>query len=177
MADAAGQDARVDAPLIDAPSVDAPRIDASIDAPMSDAEADAAATCLGTAESCGQNPTACVNCAGNAAGHTCIGNTMCGCNVETDCPTFVACDTSTHACTNACSATQPCNGGCCSMSACHTGDQMGACGNTGVECLQCGTQATGHMCVPTSNGGFCGCSSNNDCPGGGTCNTTTHLCI
>jgi hypothetical protein len=163
--------------MIDAPMIDAPMSDGSMSDATADAEGDGATTCLGTPASCGQNPAACVSCTGNANGHICIANTMCGCNVATDCPTFMACDTTTHACTNACSTTQLCNGGCCSQSACHTGDSMGACGNTGIQCLQCGSQQTGHSCLPTTNGGFCGCSSNNDCPGGTTCNTTTHLCM
>lgn len=167
----------IDAPMIDAPMVDAPAGDAPMSDAMSDAEVDGATICLGTPASCGQNPASCTNCTGNAAGHACIGNTSCGCNLATDCPTFMACNTATHACVNSCSATQPCNGGCCSTSSCQTGDSMGACGNNGLMCSQCGTQPTGHVCEPTSGGGFCGCNSNNDCPGNGTCNTTTHLCI
>ena len=182
----------------DAPPIDAPRpidaaIDAAIDAPaidapangeagmpdaMADAEIDAMTICFGTATSCGPNPASCTNCSGNSTGTACINNATgtCGCNAAADCPVGRACDTTTHLCTTTCDpATQPCNGGCCATGSCQLGNTIGQCGHTGTQCLQCGSQTSGHLCVPTTNGGFCGCDSNNDCAGG-TCNTTTHLC-
>jgi hypothetical protein len=167
----------IDAPMIDAPAIDAPaNAEGGMADAMADAELDAMTVCFGTTASCGQNPAACTDCTGNAGGSACINNMTCGCNAAADCPVGRACDSTTHLCTTTCDpTTQPCNGGCCATGSCQLGNQIGQCGNDGTQCLQCGTQASGHLCVPTTNGGFCGCDSNSDCAGG-TCNTTTHLC-
>lgn len=72
----------------------------------------------GTAVSaCGASGS-CNDCSANAVGHACVAGGACGCNAPTDCPTSMACDSTTHTCKAACSDTALCNGACCVNGAC-----------------------------------------------------------
>ncbi|MDB4995945.1 MAG: hypothetical protein JWM74_3377 [Myxococcaceae bacterium] len=127
------------------------------------------------AETCGASGT-CTDCSKNFTGKACMGDGKCGCNTAADCGAGYACDTTTHACTQACSATSACNGGCCDMttSKCTGGYQTATCGKSGAACTSCVGAAAGPSCI--SSTGSCGCSSYTDCPANMACDATTHLC-
>ncbi len=133
----------------------------------------------GTADtSCG-NKGLCLDCTKQAnAGHVCLpGTQSCGCNGPGDCPSGMACDLNTHACTTACSAMQACNGGCCAIApgqavgVCGAGNAPTACGGMPL-CVDCSTSKAGHACI----GAACGCANSSDCPADTACNMNTHLC-
>jgi len=88
-----------------------------------------------------------------------LSGTGTGCNVATDCPGGEACNTTTHACSNACNGgTTTCNGGCCNGGVCAAGNQNGICGGNGGACVACGNG------TPTCSGNACtaACGSGSD---------------
>jgi hypothetical protein len=112
---------------------------------------------------------ACVDCGTKP----CLATGACGCSTTSDCPSDLACDTSSGSCTTACSSSQPCNGGCCNGGACATGAAQTACGTSGA-CVDCAGLATGTACLVT---GTCGCASAaSDCPAAEACDTSTSTC-
>ncbi len=126
------------------------------------------------------------------------------CGTAWDCPDDEACDTTTHMCTTACSASQPCQSACCNGGTCAPGNTQAACGYAGGFyggglCWNCGSTGTcgagnctcldaadcseasiGHACVPNQNlgvGSFCGCQVDTDCPSGAVCDTSGGQCF
>jgi hypothetical protein len=97
------------------------------------------------------------------------------------CPTGLACDVATGACTPACSVTQPCTGTCCIGGTCAVGGGSApdACGPVGGACLDCtasGGNPAGNACLPTR---VCGCTMNSNCSCGSAtcgCNLATNAC-
>lgn len=148
-------------------------------------------TCGGQKKTaCGGDGLACVDCTGNPAGNGCSFATKhCGCDSASDCAVGKACDTKTHICTDACSATQLCNGGCCSGTKCAAGDTVAAClfgsyaFNANGMCTACGAAARGTQCLPFGAGlHTCGCTADAQCGGGKVCkykglNSTNACCV
>jgi hypothetical protein len=117
------------------------------------------ATSLCKGSGCCSSTWICVDdCSSDPAGQSCMSG-LCGCGNNGDCNDQEACDTTTHACTFACSAKQQCNDGCCS--------------SAGVCASGCDNDPAGQNC---ESNGVCGCDSQDDCPEYQACDTTTHTC-
>jgi hypothetical protein len=131
-----------------------------------------------TAPNCNAATGLCVECtadgqcAANPDGSDCLPTNLCGCDMQSDCPTNEPCQGSACGCTTnmQCMAAFP------MRPLCDTA--QGDC----QECLNngdCTSSTKGRQCLPS---GTCGCTTSNpDCngvgaPGGPTCNTTTNLC-
>jgi hypothetical protein len=144
---------------------------------------DGAHCVTGTASmQCALGNALCGSCAGNVAGSACLDNggasRVCGCTTASDCPANQACNTQSHTCGTACSASSPCNGGCCNGTTCQPGTADGVCGNTGQACVACAGNQNGFKCEPVTGGGQCGCAAfPADCPGSASSCSASHLCV
>jgi hypothetical protein len=128
------------------------------------------------AGACGQGGGACNACSG--ATPVCLITGQCGCVSGADCPLGQSCYNGT--CSTQCGGSGACNGGCCDTSTvpatCVAGTKAAACGSKGDFCRSCANDGAGLACIPSTGGGFCGCTTAVQCPvPGSTC--TGNQCV